>query len=430
MQLTQEELEIFNGEKGPVMQKLMQTIVRFGDCFGAKKLVNLDGPMHLVNTTAMAGLDSIYDILDQLIEAGFKTKQPFTTDPWPMDMVNIKTTDEERAEFLRIYEPQERYLKQLLALGLINEEAFSCACYLPQIGNIPKEGQRLAWAESSAVVYVNSVLGARTNRNSAYIELFCNILGKAPEFGLLKDENRKAPWLVDIQTSKKPNGQVLGSVIGRKVVEDVPYIIGLDRFLTDISDFDTQDYLKDLGAAAASNGAVGLFHVENVTPEALRYGRKLLLDDYQTFVVTDQVIEDTVVSYPVLWNNKDDTPVLCLIGCPHLSLNQVNYWYHQIEKELNNRNMKSLAVQTVLLTAKPVISEFKKNPDDFEKLSAFGVTLSNTCPIMYMNNPLCASRPVITNSNKARTYSTSRFFEDSELLDIIVSGKIKGGKNE
>lgn len=426
MQLTQEERDILNGSQGPTMQKLMKTIVIYGDCFGATRLVPLDGPTHCVNTTAMAGLDSVYDMLDLLIEEGIKTKEPFTIDPWPMDMVNIQTTEEEKNEFLRIYAPQDRYAKQLLALGLINEEAFSCACYLPQIGNIPSKGQNLAWAESSAVVYANSVLGARTNRNSAYIELMCAIIGKAPQFGFLEDENRKATWLIEVKTTKKPSAQVLGSAIGRKVVEDVPYIVGIDRYLTDASDPETQDYLKYLGAAAASNGAVGLFHVENITPEALDSGRDLLKEGYQTYVIDDQIIEDTLASYPVLWQERDTTPQLAMIGCPHLSLNQVNDWYHRIADKLAEQGKDKLAVPTVFLTPPAVIRDFKKNPEDFERLTGFGVTLSNTCPIMYLTNPLCAAKAVCTDSNKARTYSTARYFVDDDLLDVIVSGDVSG----
>ena len=430
MHLTKEEQAILNGEQGPEMQKLMKTIVTFGDCFGAKRLVPLDGPVHFVNTTAMAGLDSVYDMLDELIAAGIKTRQPFTVDPYPMDMVNIDTTEEERREFLRIYEPEDRYITQLLALGLISEDAFSCACYLPQIGNIPKKGQILAWAESSAVVYANSVLGARTNRNSAFIELFCGILGKAPEFGLLEDENRKATWLIELRTSERPDAQVLGSAVGRKVVEDVPYIVGLDKFLEGSSKEDIEDYLKDLGAAAASNGAVGLFHAEGVTPEAKDQGRSLLKEGYKVFVIDDKVIRSTAESYPVLWKDRGAMPELCLIGCPHLSLNQVYHWLDRIDEKLSKLGKKTLPVQTVFLTPTAVIEEFKKDAGAYEKLTGFGIKLSNTCPIMYMTNPLCAARPVLTNSNKARTYSTARFFEEDDLLDIITGGSTEGRQKD
>ena len=103
----------------------------------------------------------------------------------------------------------------------------TCACYLPQVGNVPKRGDILSWAESSAVVYANSVLGARCNRNSGIIELMGSIAGFVPEFGLLTDDGRKADYVVEVKTSKKPEAQLLGSAVGMKVLEKVPYILSL-----------------------------------------------------------------------------------------------------------------------------------------------------------------------------------------------------------
>lgn len=101
----------------------------------------------------------------------------------------------------------------------MGDKAYTCACYLLEVGNTPKRGEILSWAESSAVVYANSVLGARCNRNSGIIELMGSIAGFVPEFGLLTDEGRKADWIIEIKTTKKPEAQILGSAIGMKVME-------------------------------------------------------------------------------------------------------------------------------------------------------------------------------------------------------------------
>lgn len=155
----------------------------------------------------------------------------------------------------------------------MGDKAYTCACYLPEVGNTPKRGEILSWAESSAVVYANSVLGARCNRNSGIIELMGSIAGFVPEFGLLTDEGRKADWIIEIKTTKKPEAQILGSAIGMKVMEKVPYIRGLDKWTgTELND-EACAYLKDFGAATASNGSVGLYHIENLTPEAVDYGK-------------------------------------------------------------------------------------------------------------------------------------------------------------
>ena len=141
---------------------------------------------------------------------------------------------------------------QLSKLGLIDDKSYTCTCYMDEVGNVPKKGEVLSWAESSAVVYANSVLGARCNRNSGIIELFGSIVGRVPYFGLVTDEGRKATWIVEVKTTKKPEAQILGSAIGMKVMEDVPYIKGLDKWIGTKLDGDTKAYLKDFGAATVS----------------------------------------------------------------------------------------------------------------------------------------------------------------------------------
>ena len=182
-----------------------------------------------------------------------------------------------------LYGKQKEYEEQLKKVGLTDEDSFSCTSYLKECGNRPAKGDILSWAESSAVVFANSVLGARCNRNSGMLDLFGSILGVVPEFGFLLDENRKATWIIEIKTTKIPEAQILGSAIGMKVMDEVPYIIGLDDYLgTELTDFN-EAYLKDMGAASASNGAVGLFHVENLTPEAKELKRSLIKEGAKTW---------------------------------------------------------------------------------------------------------------------------------------------------
>ena len=175
-----------------------------------------------------------------------------------------------------MYSKQDFYEDQLKQLGLLNDDAFTCACYLPEVGNTPKKGEVLSWAESSAVVYANSVLGARCNRNSGIMDIMGSIVGYVPYFGLVTDEGRKASWVIEIKTSKKPEAQLLGSAIGMKVMEDVPYVKGLDKWLGKELNDENRSYLKDFGAATAYNGAVGLYHIDNLTPEAKELGSKLI----------------------------------------------------------------------------------------------------------------------------------------------------------
>ena len=126
-------------------------------------------------------------------------------------------------------------------------------------------------------------------------------------------------------------------------------------------------------------------------------------------------------SYPVIWKNPDAKPKLCFIGCPHLTFSQLNDWTDRLEQKLKSAGRKKVAIRTVFTTAPAVLEKFRKT-ERFERLRAMGVVLSYICPLMYMNNPQCATMPVITNSNKLRTYTTSRYYSDAEILDQITGG--------
>ncbi|MBR5584107.1 MAG: DUF521 domain-containing protein, partial [Lachnospiraceae bacterium] len=301
--------------------------------------------------------------------------------------------------------------------------AFTCTCYMDQVGNVPKKGDVLSWAESSAVVYANSVLGARCNRNSGIMDIMGSVLGYVPYFGLLTDEGRKATWIVKVETTKKPEAQLLGSAIGMKVMEDVPYVMGLDKWLgTELND-SVKTYLKDFGAATASNGAVGLYHIENLTPEAVEMGGKLITEEAKVYVIDDAELERVKNDYPVIWKDKDATPKLCFMGCPHMSLQQLKDWTDDVEAGLKAAGNKKVVIPTVFTASPAVLKEFEKT-EYAARLKKTGVITSYICPLMYMNNPLCKSMPVITSSNKLRTYTTARYYTDEEILKQIT----KGGK--
>ena len=309
--------------------------------------------------------------------------------------------------------------EQLKKLGITADNAYTCTCYLPQVGNTPKQGDILSWAESSAVVYANSVLGARCNRNSGMLELMGSIAGFVPEFGLLTDEGRKAHWLVEVKCTRRPEAQLLGSAIGMKVMEKVPYVKGLDQWIgTEINE-DAIAYLKDFGAATASNGAVGLYHVEHLTPEAKEQGEALLREGYRTYIIDDAELERVKRSYPVIWKDPAAAPQLCFVGCPHLTLEQLKDWTAKLTDALRAQNRLQVAVPTVFTAAPAVLDAFKDTVEGL-KLQSMGVIPSYICQLMYMNNPLCKKKAVITNSNKLRTYTSARYYTDAEILDILT----------
>ncbi|MCE1253320.1 MAG: aconitase X catalytic domain-containing protein, partial [Anaerolineae bacterium] len=249
MLLTPQEKSILDGKQGEVLAKAMQSIVVYGETFGATRLVDIEGNQHFVTSFGANTIKPYFAMMEELIQAGLKTKEPFTVDPRPTEYDSVNVNPIQKMVNSLVFGKQKEYEKQLKSLGLKNENGFSCACYLDEVGNIPRRGAMLAWSESSAVVFANSVLGARTNRNSAGIDVLCAILGKAPYFGFLTDEGRKATWKIEVKTSKRPNAQLLGSAIGIKVMEAVPYITGLDRFFDKEITPEVEAYLKDMGAA-------------------------------------------------------------------------------------------------------------------------------------------------------------------------------------
>jgi predicted aconitase len=423
MILTDEQRAILNGEKGETLAKVMETVVRYGELFGAEKLVPVTSKYnHLVTSFGLKMIKPVYDLMDELIAAGAVSKQQFSLDPRPVDK-NVPANFLQNLIFNKImYAKQADYEAQLRQLGLMNEDAFTCACYMDEVGNKPQKGEVLSWAESSAVVYANSVLGARCNRNSGIIDIMGSVVGFVPYFGLLTDEGRKATWIVEIKTTKKPEAQLLGSAIGMKVMEAVPYVKGLDKWLGSELDDAACTYLKDFGAATASNGAVGLYHIDGLTPEAKEQGEALIAENANVYVIDDAELQRVYDNYPVIWKNPNAKPKLCFMGCPHMTLEQLKTWTDKVEAALAAKGNQKVVIPTVFTSAPAVIKEFEKTPYA-ERLKKTGVIVSYICPLMYMNNPLCGKMPVITSSNKLRTYTTARYYTDDEILDQITGGK-------
>ena len=421
MKLSAEQEALLGGSKGDNMAKVMETMIRYGELFGAESMIPITSKYnHLVTSFGLKALGPVYDLMEKLIDAGALSDQKFTADPRPLDK-NVPSSFIQNIVFNHfMYTKQDFYENQLNKLGLLDKDAFTCTCYMDEVGNAPGQGEVLSWSESSAVVYANSVLGARCNRNSGIIDLMGSVVGYVPYFGLLTDEGRKAEWIVEIRTTEKPEAQLLGSAIGMKVMEDVPYIVGLDKWLGTL-DEDAKTYLKDFGAATASNGAVGLYHVEGITPEAVQQGKALLSENAKVYVIDDAELKRVYDSYPVIWKDKKAKPKLCFMGCPHMSLNQLNSWTEKVERGLKKAGRDKVVIPTVF-TAAPAVLKIFENTPYAARLKKTGVIVSYICPLMYMNNPLSASMPVITSSNKLRTYTSARYYTDEEILEQITKG--------
>ena len=426
--LTDEERDTLRGEHGATLQKIMETVVRYAEALGADRLVDIEGPGHFVIPWASPGIAPPLEMLDELAEAGLETTHPFTLDPCsPLDFEPLDLTEAQQQLVLEMYRDQVMYDRRLLQLGLRDRDAYTCNPYVPEVGNAPEQGTILAWSESACAVFANSVLGARTNRNGAIMDLLCNIVGKTPLTGLLTDEGRRATRLVRIDTAELPHPQLLGAALGRLVLADVPYIVGLGRFLGPGLNDATRDYLQEMGAGCATYGAVGLYHVENITPEAVAQGQGLLDPDSTTHVIDDRVLNELMSSFPKMWSIAGARPERCFIGCPHLSLKQLNWWSERIHRALQTCGRNRLVVDTLICTAPGVLEKFQTDVDAYNRLIDAGVKLGVTCVETLFEGGVIGDAKVVTNSTKLRAYAPAVFFPDDELLEIMVSGRIGAG---
>ncbi len=176
-----------------------------------------------------------------------------------------------------------------------------------------------------------------------------------------------------------------------------------------------------MGRPPASNGAVGLYHIENLTPEAKEQGEGLISEGAKTYIIDDAELLRVKNSYPCIWPDPDAEPKLCFMGCPHMSIKQLVSWTGRIEEALAMSGRKKVCIPTVFTSSPAVLDEFRKT-EYAARLASTGVITSYICPLMYMNNPKCGRMPVITGSNKLRTYTSSRYYTDDEILEKITRG--------
>jgi len=426
MSLTQEERDIMDGSKGNVMAKIMKIVVAHGNAFGADRLVKLGGAPHSSMYFGTGYMAPLIRVFDECAKAGLKAYAPYTVNPRPYDVYNVNNNPIDMELIYEGYASQRDVDYIHVRLGSPDLNYRTCACYVDEIGNAPEAGTYVAWAESSAVNYGNSVLGLRTNRNATGMELLCSILGKAPRFGLMTDEGRRAKWLVDVRTTKEPDWGLVGTAIGRKVVEDVPYITGLDKYFGGKVTNENMHLLKAMGSATASSGAVGLYHVENVTPDAQAKGRDLLVPGYKTYLIDDAEHKRVRRTFENLWTKKDAAPTHCFIGCPHNTYQELLNWGTVFTEALEKRGQEQLAIPVFLFCANVVRDRLvEEQPLLVGKMKRAGMKFTNMCSVSYAGMKGFSERVFgVTNSAKTRNYSTLRYFPDEVLVEIVCTGEI------
>jgi len=302
MYLTPQEEKMLEGEYGPSAQKSMEILVALGDIYNAERLVNITSAQISgvsYKTIGDAGLEFLEDMAKDA-----RIMVPSTLNPAGVDLERWK-------ELGFSEEFTKRQLKIIEAYRKMDITT-TCTCTPYLVGNVPVKGDHVAWSESSAVAYVNSVIGARTNREGGPGALSAAICGKTPEYGYHLDEERKASLIVEVEDEiKGVDYGATGYLVGKAVGDGVPYF----RF----KNTSKTDDLKGLGAALASSGAVALYHVENLTPEYEFALEGLESTDLEKISV-DRTEIDEIREKLSTTSRKPD--LICL-GCPHASIEEI-----------------------------------------------------------------------------------------------------------
>ena len=302
MKLTSEEQEMLNGKHGKAAKKSMEILTTLGEIFDAEEMVDVVGVQIAgvsYDNLGEAGLE----FLSEMAEDG-KIKVLTTLNPAGMDRENWRKLgiDEEFAK------NQNRAIDAFAKMGIIT----TCSCTPYLIGNSPHYGQHLAWAESSAVCYANSVIGARTNREGGPSALASALTGVTPRYGYHLDENRHGQVLVKVNAPINSTAEfgVLGKIIGDKLGKlgkKIPYITGIPSA--------TVEELKSFCASVATYGGTALFHMEDITPESERYPKPS-----DTFFEINQDDLDLTRSELI---DEDIEIDFVSIGCPHASIHEI-----------------------------------------------------------------------------------------------------------
>ena len=302
MDLTPEEQEMLDGKFGKAAKKSMEILTTLGEIFEADSMVKVYGVQVAGVSYANLG-EAGLEFLNELAEDG-KVRVLTTLNPAGMDRENWQALGID-ADFVK---NQNRVIDTFAKMGIIT----TCSCTPYLIGNTPHYGQHLAWAESSAVCYANSVVGAQTNREGGPSALASAITGKTPNYGYHIDSNRHGQVLFKVKTPVIGTDQfgVLGKLIGDKLVEigkKVPYIVGISEA--------SIEELKALCASIATYGGTALFHMENITPECYKYPKPIEL----SFEISK---EDMLKARYELIDNGCEIDFVS-IGCPHATINEI-----------------------------------------------------------------------------------------------------------
>jgi predicted aconitase len=367
MFLTNEEESILYGSEGPGAQKAMELLVALGRIYGADRLIPITSA-HLSGVSYKTIGEGGISFLEEM-SSNSRVKVPTTLNPAGMDLRRWREmgVDERFAE-------KQRYIIDLYSrMGV--DTTCTCTPYLQ--GNLPGFGEHVAWAESSALSFVNSIVGARTNREGGPGALAAAIIGKTAEYGLHLDENRRATVVIEAEVGSSTfDMSLLGQTVGALVGNAVPYFRGIRPEV---------EGQKMLAAAMAASGAVAMFHIEGMTPEA----EGQVLEGLEVIHVSNRDLEEARLKL-----TTSDSPQLIALGCPHLTEEEIR----ELARFLKDKCKRS-EVEIWFCTSREIKARL---PEEVAVLERFGMVLEDTCMVVAPIEGMYTA--TATNSAKACNY--------------------------
>jgi len=372
MYLTKEEEKTLNGENGPVLERMFRLLVRLGDIYGADKMIPV-GSVQVAGVSYKSVGDPGTEFLEDMASKDAKVKVLTYLNPAGMDLENWKELGFPK-DFAK---NQLRIMDAFKKMGIVVTS--TCTPYLA--GNLPRFREHIAWSESSAVSFSNSVIGARTNREGGPSALAAALCGVTPNYGLHLWEKRQPTIHVKVDAELDFNSDfgALGYYIGKQVKNKIPYFSGIKYANT--------DQLKALGAAMAASGAVALYHVEDLTPEADLVEKKGL----EKISVGKKEIKET---YNKL--NTGKKPDIVIFGCPHASLREIS----ALANKLDGKKLK----KPVWICTSRMVKEAAERMGYNEIITkAGGSIVADTCMVVSPIEKM-GYKTTGVNSGKAANY--------------------------
>jgi predicted aconitase len=402
MRLTKSEEEMLNGKMGQAVQLAMETLVQMGDGLGVESLIPTDGS-HLGNVDLLRHCTGYIGVAKKFVDLGAKVQIPTSVNPYPADPKNPESPA--IPEMFQGPNVLEGYYNKL---GVIPN--WTCTPFL--YGNIPRFGQHLSWEESSAVIYVNSVIGARANREPILMDLISAIAGRTLYTGLHLDENRKGEILCRVRVGQlgADDFAAIGFYLGKVCGTQIPVIDGIQEKVSTST-------LKNLGAAAASTGAVAMFHIPGVTPEAPTIekafgGRK----PAATVEIDDRVLKTTKEE---MSRAETTGPIdIVALGCPHYTFEELV----AVAKLLEGKRVKP-GVQLWICTHDGAI-ELAKQSGISQRIKESGGQLFSGCIYCLHAVKPYADRRLMSDSGKICYYRPAIYGSPRECIEAAIHGRI------